>query len=60
MYVISVAMIVAATLVGGSLPLKAMPYPPAVPVSADNLINMKDFDAISNKGPALDIAPLFN
>jgi hypothetical protein len=37
-----------------------MPCPVTVSVSADNLINIKDFGAIPNQGSALDIAPLFN
>lgn len=60
MSVISVTVLLAALIVGRSCPLQAVTCAPSVPVSADNLISMKDFGAVPNQGTALDIAPLFN
>lgn len=45
MFIISAAVIIAAVTVGRPLPIKALTCPETVPVSADNLINIKDFGA---------------
>jgi hypothetical protein len=60
MCVVPATMLLAALIVGLPCPSQAVICPPSVPMSADNLISMKDLGAIPNQGTALDIAPLFN
>lgn len=54
------AVVIAAAIVGSPLPSLALVCPTSPPVSANNLINMKDFGAVPDQGSALDIAPPLN